>query len=39
VLKRNIKEILSSRTNISIEEMNHGKYKQAAIKIFFHRPL
>jgi hypothetical protein len=39
VLKRNIKEILSSRTNISIEEMNHGKYKQAAIKIFFHSPL
>lgn len=39
VLKRNIQEILSSRSNISIEEMNHGKYKQAAIKIFFHRHL
>ena len=39
VLKRNIHEILSSRSNISIEKMNHGKYKQAAIKIFFHRPL
>ena len=39
ILKRNILEILNGHTNISLKEMNSGKYKQAAIKIYFHRPL
>lgn len=36
VLKRNLHDLLKTLPHISFEEMNTGKFKQAAIKINFH---
>jgi len=38
ILKRNLQEILNGYSHISYEEMKYGKYRQAAIKIYFCKP-